>query len=110
MPAIIIVILIIVGVGSVVSNYEKNEQLVITNTKGNVDAYGQLIWEGDITNKGEYKKENIKINITCYTEAREVAGKASTTIKYINSGETLHFTANGLGQYNPNLKCEYKID
>ena len=107
-PIIIFIILVVV-VGSVSMNLEKNENLEITNAKGNVNEFGALVWEGDVTNKGTTKLENVKIEITCYTEAREVAGKAITEIKYIEPGETLHFTASGLGQYNPNLKCESRI-
>ena len=109
-PVIIVLLLIIGGVGAAISAYQKQAQLEITNAKGNVDAFGNLVWEGDITNNGDYTQENVKIDITCYTEAREVAGKATTSIKYIKSGETLHFTATGLGQYDADIKCEYKIN
>lgn len=33
---------------------------------------------------------------------------ASSIIKYIKSNETLRFTV--IGQYNANIKCEYKIN
>lgn len=104
---ILITLIFVIGVNSL--KYDKVYELSVTNTKGSVDAYGKLIWEGDIINNSEYTKENITINVICYNEAREKVGSATTTIKYINSGETLHFTATGFGQYNPNLNCEYEI-
>lgn len=109
---IILIIILIAVIGSVGTEYESNEGVSIANGKGNIDSYGNMSWEGDITNNGSYTVRNVKITITCYNEAREIAGKAYTTIKYINSGETLHFTANGLGEYDPNTQkdCEYEID
>ena len=113
---IIVVVFLIIAAGVVstvgpqLTKYMKSKDLSITNTKGSVDAYGQLVWEGDITNNGKSEQKKVKINISCYTPARELAGKAFTTIEYIKPGETLHFTANGLGQYDANISCGYEIE
>ena len=106
---LIIILLIITVVVIVGFNFFNKQQLIITNANGNVDSYGYLKWEGDITNQGYYMQKNIKVNVICYTEAREAVGLATTTIKYINPGETLHFTASGTSQYLPNLSCEITI-
>lgn len=106
----IIIIFLIIGIFSfIVFKFYNRSQLVIENSTGHANDNGQMIWEGDITNRGIYSQKNVKIEVICYTTAREKAGIASTSIRYINPGETLHFTATGLSQPDPNLQCEYKI-
>lgn len=105
---IILIFIVIVAISS--NNFSKPIDLKISNTKGSVSGFNELIWEGDITNNGDRTFENVKIIFECYTEAREKVGMASSTIKYIKPNETLHFTATGIGQYNANIKCEYKIN
>ena len=107
---VFICLIMVGGMASSMISYDKVEELTITNTKGNVDAYNVLTWEGDITNNGEYTVENIKITFTCYTSAREKNGVATTEIEHIKPGETLHFTAKGMGKYKSIDDCEYEIE
>lgn len=103
------IIIVITAVSCGLSFDAKHTDLEITNSNGNVNEYGQLTWEGDITNKGTSKISNIKIVVTCYTPAREAVGKAYTKIQFIQPNETLHFTATGLSTYAPDLSCEVII-
>ena len=107
---VIFIILVFAIIGIISStNFSTSADLTISNTKGSISAHNELIWEGDVTNNGDLTLENVEITFECYSEAREKVGVATTIIKYINPKETLHFTASGVGQYNSDIKCEYKI-
>lgn len=103
----IIAVLIITAVG--LSSGFNIGGLEISNSKIEVSQFGALTFTGDVTNVSEYRRENVKIILTCYSDSREKVGYANTVIKYIEPNETIHFNATGLGNYNVEAECEYEI-
>lgn len=107
----IIVVVTIIIIWGVLSASLKTEDLVVSNTKGSVTALGVMEWEGDLTNRGYSRISDVNIIITCYSESREKTGLAYTQIQYIESGETIHFKATGIGEYSKRNEsnCLYQI-
>lgn len=118
---IVIVLVVIIGI-LIVSNphkiasifdtskeKEKTKEVKAENIKSSVDAFGILSWEADIINETDNKKENVLISVACYDESRIEIGSASSKIKYIEPGETLHAKLSGTCKYDPKANCEYSI-
>ena len=76
-----------------------------------MSAIGAMEWEGDLTNNGYNRINDVNIIITCYTGSREKTGLAYTTIQYVDPGETIHFKASGFGDYDKrdDYQCSSEI-
>ena len=107
----IVVITALIIIAVVLSSAFQSQDLVVSNTKGNVSALGVMEWEGDLTNRGYNRIYDINIIFTCYSSSREKTGLAYTTIQYIDSGETIHFNASGIGNYSKtnDSTCSHEI-
>lgn len=64
----ILIFIVIVAIFS--NNFSKPINLKISNTKGSVSGFNELIWDGDIINNGDNTFENVKIIFEYYNEAR----------------------------------------
>lgn len=97
---IVVSIITLIIIALLLSSSFQSNDLIISNTKGKVSTLGVMEWEGDLTNKGYNRINDINIIITCYSGSREKTGLAYTAIQYIDPGETIHFNASGLGDYD----------